>query len=315
VGCQRPNTVVVPSVLQVGFKGAPVEFERAFNPSRSVRRGWAIWYRAPVVLSVIAALVIVIGLLADSLLREIEVSAISEMVERIPPLPYGVTIPSLGESQVNPIHLLLLGPSLLLLVGARALFDLVSFRIHKSVLIKGQPSSKREGVGVVHVAGKLFLYYLMAFGAVVGSIVVAGSLGLVVIFSGVNSGSAGVALVGLVIVLLTVLPVYVYVNLGVCLGSRILVYGDVSAVEALERSWALAKGNRWSLVVFKLILSAFVVAGGLVGLLLCGVGLLLSLPVVCAVASAAFSEAFILATRFDTSSEWRLPIELGETPF
>ncbi len=300
--------------VQVIQTGAQVNLERAFNPSRSVRRGWAVWYRAPVLLTVIALLIIGLGLLADSLLREIEVAAVSELLTRLPSLPYGLTLPSIGRGSISPAYILWIVPVLILFSAIRALLDVISFRIHRAVIVRGHPSSNRDGSGVVRLALQLFGFYLLSFGAVIGSVVVAGSVGVAITMSGVTSGSPGIALFGMSVAVISVIPVWIYVSLGLYLGSRIVVFGEANAIEALERSWSMSKGHRWPLIVFRLILSLFVVAGAVAGLAICGVGIMLSLPVVCAVASASLSEAFLLATEWEKACDWVLPSELGEQP-
>ena len=291
-----------------------MDLERAFNPSRSVRRGWAVWYRAPVLLTVIAILSIGLGLVADFLLKELEIAAISELIDRLPVMPYGVTLPPIGQASFSPAYLVWIAPILLLLAAVRALADVIAFRVHRAVISRGHPSSNRDGTGVKSLALQLLAYYVLSFGAIVGSVVVAGAVGAAIVMSGVNSASPGVALFGMTVFAVSVIPVSIYVSFGLYLGSRIVVFEQATAVEALERSWSLAKGNRWPLIVFRLILSLFVVAGGVAGLAVCGVGILISLPVVCAVSSASLSEAFMLAVEWETAADWLLPIELGESP-
>jgi uncharacterized membrane protein len=248
------------------------------------------------------------------LLREVEVAVFSELLNTLPSMPYGVNLPSIGHESINPAYVLWVGPFLILLAAIRALFDVISFRIHRDVITRGHPSSNREGSGVTSLTLQLFVFYLLSFGAVIGAVVVAGAVGVGVTMSGISSASPGVVLFGMAVVAVSVVPAWIYVSFGLYLGSRIVVFEQVSAVEALERSWALAKGHRWPLIVFRLILSLFVVAGGVIGLAVCGVGILVSLPVVCAVASASLSEAFMLATDWESASDWVLPIELGEPP-
>ena len=308
------NTVYLYGDIKVRFIGAQLNLERAFNPSRSVRRGWAVWYRAPVLLTVIATVIIGLGIFADAMLRDLEIAAFSELINRLPAMPYGVTIPTISRGSFNPAFFVWIAPILVMLAAIMAILDVISFRIHWSVITLGRPSSKREGLGVKRLALRLFGFYFLSFGAIVGSIVVAGALGLAVLLSGVSSASPGVAVFGLGVFVLSVIPAWIYVSFGLYLGSRVVVFEQVTVVEALERSWALAKGNRWPLIVFRLILSLFVLAGALVGLAVCGVGVLISLPVVCAVTSASLSEAFMLATHYNFTGDWQLPIELGESP-
>ena len=59
-------------------------------------------------------------------------------------------------------------------------------------------------------------------------------------------------LVGVILILLIGLPAIVYVSLGLMLGEHAVALEDMGPMDALERSWSLARGNRFSLLLFKL---------------------------------------------------------------
>ena len=89
-------------------------------------------------------------------------------------------------------------------------------------------------------------------------------------------------------------PVWVYVSMGVYLGDRLVVFEGLKAVDALEKSWGLARGNRTSLLIFRTVLWGAKVLSVVFGLLLCGVGVLLTWPLGRAITEAALSEAVLV---------------------
>jgi hypothetical protein len=102
---------------------------------------------------------------------------------------------------------------------------------------------------------------------------------------GVLAIAAGIA------ALLIAVPVAIYVSLGLVLGQYAVGLEDAGAMDALERSWELARGNRLSLLLFAVV-TALV---NLLGLLMCCVGAFATTPI----AEFAWTESFLLATRED----------------
>ena len=98
----------------------------------------------------------------------------------------------------------------------------------------------------------------------------------------------------LVLLLLFGIPVWIYVSMGIYLGDRLVVLKGLGAVEALEASWGIARGNRTSLLIFRVVLVGAKISLFLFGLLLCGVGVLLTWPLGKAIAEAALSEAVLV---------------------
>lgn len=99
------------------------------------------------------------------------------------------------------------------------------------------------------------------------------------------------AVLGGLLMAVLVIPVAIYVGLGLALGSVIISLDRLTTMEALERSWSLAKGNRFQLFIFNLVNGLVV----FVGLLMCCVGMIPARGVVvCATANA-----YLLHTRDD----------------
>jgi hypothetical protein len=103
----------------------------------------------------------------------------------------------------------------------------------------------------------------------------------------VGGGLMGIGLLGAAI----------YVGLGLTLAGRVLVLEGHKPRDALRRSWELAAGHRWTLFLFVFVFGVLQLAGYLVGMLLCCVGMLLTVPATRAWADVAMTEAFLLHTQ------------------
>jgi hypothetical protein len=192
-------------------------------------------------------------------------------------------------------EVLALVPLLLLFLWIRCWFDWRAMRAHRRILEEG---SDTDGV----LSGRLrdlFAYRLIAWGLVLGALLLACLPGIGLVWVGGNSVSPEWALLGAVMLIVVGLPVWIYVSMGVYLGDRLVVLEGLTPVNALERSWGLAHGNRISLLIFRLVLVGTKIVSVLVGFLLCGVGVLLTWPLGKAIAEAALSEA-VLVQRLKT---------------
>jgi hypothetical protein len=96
-----------------------------------------------------------------------------------------------------------------------------------------------------------------------------------------------------------------YVMLGLSLVTAVVVYEDCGPTEAIARSWRLVRGNRWQLVVF--FLFQFVMS--LVGMLACGIGLFVAIPL----AEVMRFEAYLALTQGREYPNWW--IVTGKFPF
>ncbi|MDE0892804.1 MAG: DUF975 family protein [Planctomycetota bacterium] len=88
-----------------------------------------------------------------------------------------------------------------------------------------------------------------------------------------------------VVLFLFVLFVSIYVGTGLVLSEAALLYEDRQPVNAVKRSWAMAKGNRLRLFAFMLVNGLFAMAG----VLLCCVGIFATATI----ARFAIFEAFL----------------------
>jgi uncharacterized membrane protein len=90
--------------------------------------------------------------------------------------------------------------------------------------------------------------------------------------NGPDMSSAAVASIFVIgfVLLLVVLFASIYVGTGLMLSEAALLYEDRDPVDAVKRSWAMAKGNRLRLFAFMLVNGLFAMAG----VLLCCVGVI-----------------------------------------
>ncbi|MDH5670855.1 MAG: hypothetical protein OEZ06_01840 [Myxococcales bacterium] len=98
------------------------------------------------------------------------------------------------------------------------------------------------------------------------------------------------------------LPAVVYAALGTFLGELVVALEGEAPMRALRRSFALAHGNRMTLLWFSLV-CAVVQMLSLAGLLLCCVGVLATLPFAVSITEFAKTEAFLLYTRGTKAAE------------
>jgi len=98
---------------------------------------------------------------------------------------------------------------------------------------------------------------------------------------------------------------YVYVLLGLSLVTAIVTYEDCGPAQAVARSWRLARGNRWQLIVFFLFQFAMV----FVGMLACGLGWFVAIPL----AEVMRYEAYLALTRSSEYPNWW--VVTGKFPF
>ena len=295
----------------LSFSGERVQkIEAAFNPARSLRRSWAFLYRAPVLLTVAGGALVVLEAYASYLRGGAEESVALRLLERLPPLPMGLSMPRFSHLGVVQSWAAWIGPILLVLLAVRSRIEHLALRAHGGIMRRGSAAPSRDDRGGGW--GSLFLFHLLAFGVVTGSLLLAALPGIsVILLAGYTA--PGMAALGLLIAVGVALPVWLYVSMGLYLGGRFVVLEGHSPFEAIESSWNLARGARSALIVFRLTVGLFKAFALLVGLALCGVGVFLTLPIARALAEAALSEAFILAACEPEEGGWPLLGELGET--
>ncbi|MFI5306281.1 MAG: hypothetical protein ACHQ53_02950 [Polyangiales bacterium] len=149
-------------------------------------------------------------------------------------------------------------------------------------------------------------YKLLAGFLVSGAAIAAAWPGALLALAGVLGKRVGVSIAGVGLMLLCAGPVLVYVALGTYLGELSVVLESASPVQALRRSFALANGNRLPLMGFAIV-SWLLQIASLVGLLLCCVGALYTVPLGRALVGFAKTESFLLFTRGrEQTAGWKL---------
>lgn len=183
-------------------------------------------------------------------------------------------------------------------------------RLHEQVITTGEGT-----FGVLFGGGDRAMD--MAIWALLSSLISFGALFAAAIPGGVVAG-AGAAMeveplmiVGVLLLCVLVIPVAVYIGLGLAFGDHFLVLENKSPMEALEASWEMASGNRMSLFIYQFIMGLFAFAAVFVGLLMCCIGVILTSPGARAVIDVGFTESFLMHRRGKTEAlSWKLT-ELG----
>ena len=192
---------------------------------------------------------------------------------------------------------------LLVLLLFRCFLDLKAIRAHQEILEEGGETEKE-------VRGRfweLFSFRVLCWGLVLGSFFLAALPGLLIVFWGLQSASPGLFAFGLMLILLFGFPAWLYVSLGVYTGDRFLIVRGLSAKEALQVSWDLARSNRVALLVFRSVCLGAKVVAVFLGLLVCGVGVLITWPLGKALAEAALSEAVLVSEAQEPNpAHWKI---------
>lgn len=281
-----------------------IAIETAFHPSRSLRRGWFILTESPILLWLFAAGIVLLENLASGYRDDISEALFLRLERALPMAEERFAWQAWDVPSIQAEFVAFLGPFLLFLLWVRCWIDLRMIRAHRGILEKGFQSTDSTLRGVWF---GLFQYRLLAWGLVIGSLILACIPGLLVLWWGIEAYSLVLSVFGLALMLIFGLPIWTYVSMGVYLGDRLLIFEGHRPVEALELSWELASGNRLPLLVFRLVCTGYKALGILLGLLFCGVGVLVTWPAAKAAAEAALSEALLVARGGDVSpAGWKM---------
>ena len=105
-----------------------------------------------------------------------------------------------------------------------------------------------------------------------------------------------VAIAAFVVVGLLAAIVSIYVGLGVSMTAQAVALEDLSPADALRRSWSIARGHRWRLLLYWIVVGLF----ALLGLCACCIGVLFT----AALARIAATESFLALTRGAERPTW-----------
>jgi hypothetical protein len=173
----------------------------------------------------------------------------------------------------------------------------------------------REGAGDfgplfsgADLLGSMVLWKLLKGVIGFGAAMVAVAPGTAILITGVVQETTGLMVLGGVVLFMLLAPVSIYVSLGLALGAHCLVLERLTPIQALERSWSIASGNRFSLFIFLLAQSLVSLVAVFVGLLACCIGTFVTVPVTMASVDVGMTEAFLLYTADQAARDsFRLP--------
>lgn len=115
---------------------------------------------------------------------------------------------------------------------------------------------------------------------------------------------------GVFLVMLLALPAVIYVALGLQLGNYAISIDRLGTMEALDRSWSLARGNRLRLFWFNFMSGLLALAAAIAGMLMCCIGLVVTVPAATGIIFCAQANAYLLFTREDFE-DFALVKEIG----
>lgn len=265
-----------------------MDIQQAFSPMRALRHGADALQRAPVGLLVGGFLLFVVDSCSGAGGSPRDLSELSPYLDP-------------AEAQL-----------LVSLVWLSAIIAIAAFlvrcwllpgwlRLHRHILQTGTDS-----VGMLFGAGDAFVrmlgWRLLNGVILLGTAAVAALPGGVLLALGASQESDVLGTIGALLLLLVVLPVLLYVWLGLVLGDYAVSLEGLGPVAALDRSWELARGHRLRLAEFFAVVELF----GFLGILLCCVGVFVTRPI----AQIGATEAFLLATD-PSATDWTVPREAG----
>lgn len=287
--------------------------ESAFHPTRALRRGWFVLTESPVLLWVLATGVVLAERFSESVWDQCG-DAIFLRVEGVLPQAGDRSWTAWEPSPLRSEFLVWVGPLLAVFLAIRCGLDLLAIRAHRRILETGLEEPVESEIPLIGWFS-LFQFRLIAWGLVLGGLALALIPGGLVLWWGTNVLSPVLAIFGLFLMLLFGLPVWAYVSLGVYTGDRLMVYDNLQPIQALESAWDLARGNRLPLLVFRLVSVGYKLLGICLGLLLCGVGVLITWPMAKAVSEAALSEAMLVLHKGEVSPDsWKLLLTHEQSP-
>ena len=184
-------------------------------------------------------------------------------------------------------------------------------RLHEQVIVEGEGN-----FGTLFGGGDRFmdmLLWRLLKGVILTGVMLAAFIpGAVVLGAGAGLESQELMVVGGVLMFVVWVPAAIYVMPGLTLGDQALVLEKLGPTDTLSRSWALADGNRWTLIVYAFLMSLAKGIAGFVGIMMCCVGWFFTMPCTRAIVDVGWTESFLFHTRGEEeASKWRLPEVAG----
>lgn len=205
------------------------------------------------------------------------------------------------------VTLICVGAIIVAIAVARAFVRPGVIRLHSHIL----QTAETDSIGILFSGADRFLhmlaweFMLLAIMLAVG--VVAAIPGAILMTVGFTTDIFPLKLVGGLLLLLLSLGAWIYVVLGLAFGAHLITLEERSPMEALKRSWMLARGNRLWTFLFLFCGGVLKFVAIVVGALMCCVGLLATVPAAQSIMDFAFTESFLLLTRGEAvSGYWQL---------
>ncbi len=267
--CDSGRRARCPSCVQLGGDGFPFS-RNDFDLSRLFTFVWQAFQRELPML-ILTGLVVIGGQIVGSVLSQIVQAIAGGIGSGIGGEKTGVATTLLASVIVLPFSTVLQG---LLTMG--------SFRMYLDVLL----GKKADFARVFSQVGKLGQYVVqllaigvlvipavLAMGVVFGISLVVGGVGLThadKMFDRMNGFGIAVLVLGAIVLYVAI----IFFTLSVIFAQMELVYGGCSGVEALQRTWSLASGNRLTILGY-LMVSGLI---AIVSIAACCVGFLAGFP-------------------------------------
>ncbi len=187
----------------------------------------------------------------------------------------------------------------LALLAFRAWIHAGYLRLHEQVLSTGVGD-----FGVLFGASDVFWnmagYKVVRALISLGTTLLALAPGALLLIPGIAMESTALMVAGGVLMVLLIVPVMIYVSLGLKFGEHAVSLDGCTTMGALEASWELARGNRLRMFFYLLVMGII----AMVGICMFCIGIIFTR----AITDTGVTEAYLLATRPDERLEgmWSL---------
>lgn len=175
-------------------------------------------------------------------------------------------------------------------------------RMHEQVLASGTTT-----IGTLFSAGSRFRpmlgYTLLSAGVSLGIWALLGGPWLLLGAWALRAQSLPAGIVAAMLLILVPIIPYIWWQLSVAFGAHAIALDGETARGALRRSMALAEGNRLNLLLWGFVMRFLAGVVGMLGIVACCVGLLLSLPAAKVLSDLPFTRGYLLLSRGERELE------------
>lgn len=142
-------------------------------------------------------------------------------------------------------------------------------------------------------------YGLLSMAIILGIGSLAATPGGLVLAAGAVLEQPQVTAVGGILMAVLMLPAILYVHLGLVLAPQAMALDGLGTLAAVSKSWKLMSGNRFQYIWFSVVCFLYALFMVVIGLLACLIGVLFTVHIALAVIDTAKTEAYLLLTRDD----------------